>query len=127
MLRLLDVGSSRIGKVFKLRLRRGVLSQFIKLLLPVSAIAFLFWNLWRRWDEPIYSIHGSGLFLAFTVFIILIITIGLLWKLNRLEQAGISLFLYSLGSMFMRVHLFVWDKVFLRWGSLDYINRIKNR
>lgn len=90
VLRLLSVGAYRFGKVFRLS-SRGIVFRLINFAVPVSAVSFLFWLLWRRWEDPIFIIHGSGLFTALILFIALTVVIAFLWRHNRLEQASISL------------------------------------
>lgn len=128
LMKLLGASNSLTFKIWKLSTPLKITAW----ILGAAALALLVWACLRWANQRIFptiTIGRAGI-LALTIIAIALLTfIFGKWFMritrlrNTLTRIGIGIVMSLLGFLVARVHLHIFDKIFLRYGSLERFNR----
>lgn len=142
MLDALSVAGKLAFKIFLLWLLQPwgrVLSRVIAL----AAAALIGWFFWGNWNQEVMKLSSTGLSISLTwgklaLTILTITAMAILPAILRnvvrvvdyqksFQEAAIGFGLSLLGWFFAGLHLLVFDKLYLRWGSIDRMLKLKSK
>jgi predicted acylesterase/phospholipase RssA len=128
LMKLLNASNSLAFKIWKL-------SKPLKIAAWVLGLGLLALAIWAgiRWADikifPIVTVKRIGI-VVLTIIVIALLTALLgkwLMRIGRLRNTlmriGIGIAMSLLGFIIARIHLHIFDKIFLRYGSLEKLNR----
>jgi predicted acylesterase/phospholipase RssA len=113
---LLEVASCRAFKIWKLNATLRLLSK----ILGAAALGLLIWICWKWWSTSLLSVGMVGTAVATAIATMLVgpTVVRMIQYRKTLSEIGIGFGMGLLGFVAARIHLHIFDPLYLRYGRV---------